>query len=63
MLHSCFLNFEHCLVSLFTDNDDEFIELTSYLQKNDICYFTTPPHTPEQNGVAERRHRHILETG
>ncbi|KAJ9555944.1 hypothetical protein OSB04_010558 [Centaurea solstitialis] len=28
-----------------------------------ISHFTTPPHTPEQNGIAERRHRHIVETG
>ncbi|CAA7042096.1 unnamed protein product [Microthlaspi erraticum] len=24
---------------------------------------TSPPHTPEHNGIAERRHRHIVETG
>ena len=23
---------------------------------------TTPPHTPEQNGIVERRHRHSVET-
>jgi len=23
----------------------------------------TPPHTPQHNGIAERRHRHIVETG
>ncbi|KAK1416517.1 hypothetical protein QVD17_32308 [Tagetes erecta] len=28
-----------------------------------ISHFTTPPHTPEQNGTAERRHRHVVETG
>ncbi|KAL4585747.1 hypothetical protein LXL04_010371 [Taraxacum kok-saghyz] len=51
------------LVSLFTDNGGEFIGLTSYLQQNGISHFTTPPHTPKQNGIAERRHRHIVETG
>ncbi|KAL4576014.1 hypothetical protein LXL04_012102 [Taraxacum kok-saghyz] len=51
------------LVSLFTDNGGEFIKLTTYLQQHGISHFTTPPHTPEQNGIAERRHRHIVETG
>ncbi|KAJ9558499.1 hypothetical protein OSB04_013113 [Centaurea solstitialis] len=51
------------LVSLFTDNGGEYQGLTSFLQTNGISHFTTPPHTPEQNGTAERRHRHIVETG
>ena len=25
--------------------------------------YTIAPHTPQQNGVSERRHRHIVETG
>ncbi|KAL4576526.1 hypothetical protein LXL04_012621 [Taraxacum kok-saghyz] len=51
------------IVSIFTDNGGEYIALTTYLQANDISHFTTPPHTPEQNGIDERRHRHIVETG
>lgn len=51
------------LVSLFSDNGGEYIGLIPYLQQNAISHFTSPPHTPEQNGVAERRHRHIVETG
>uniref|UniRef100_A0A251S8E3 Putative zinc finger, CCHC-type n=1 Tax=Helianthus annuus TaxID=4232 RepID=A0A251S8E3_HELAN len=51
------------LVSIFSDNGGEYIGLASYFQRNGISHFTTPPHTPEQNGVAERRHRHIVETG
>ncbi|KAJ0852435.1 putative RNA-directed DNA polymerase [Helianthus annuus] len=51
------------LVSLFSDNGGEYIGIIPYLQTNGISHFTTPPHTPEQNGVAERRHRHIVETG
>lgn len=50
------------LISLFTDNGGEFIKLTSYLKQHGISHFTTPLHTPEQNGIAERRHRHIVET-
>ena len=51
------------IVSLFTDKGGEFIKLSSYLQQHGISHFTTPPHTPEQNGIVERRHRHIVETG
>jgi transposase InsO family protein len=28
-----------------------------------ISHLTSPPHTPEHNGFAERRHRHIVDTG
>jgi len=28
-----------------------------------IDHFVSCPHTPEQNGIAERKHRHIVETG
>ncbi|KAL4586189.1 hypothetical protein LXL04_010821 [Taraxacum kok-saghyz] len=51
------------LVSLFSDNGGEYTGLIPYLQQHGISHFTTPPHTPEQNGVAERCHRHIVETG
>ncbi|KAL4575060.1 hypothetical protein LXL04_021901 [Taraxacum kok-saghyz] len=49
--------------SVTSDNGGEYIGLTSYLQQHGISHYTTPPHTPEQNGIAERRHRHIVETG
>ncbi|KAJ9541946.1 hypothetical protein OSB04_028452 [Centaurea solstitialis] len=54
--------FQTPLISLFTDNGGEYIGLSAYLQSQGISHFTTTPHTPEQNGVAERRHRHITET-
>ena len=41
----------------------EFIKLRSFLTQQGISHFTTPPHTPELNATAERRHRHIVETG
>lgn len=51
------------LVSIFTDNGGEYVALTNYFQENGISHFTTPPHTLEQNDIAERRHRHIVATG
>jgi hypothetical protein len=51
------------IVSLFSDNGGEFIKLKSFLANNGISHLTTPPHTPEVNGTAERRHRHVVETG
>ncbi|KAJ9566234.1 hypothetical protein OSB04_002200 [Centaurea solstitialis] len=55
--------FQTPLISLFTDNGGEYQGLASYLKSVGISHFTTPPHTPEQNGIAERRHRHVVETG
>ncbi|KAG7565206.1 Integrase catalytic core [Arabidopsis suecica] len=49
--------------TLFSDNGGEFVALRSYLQSCGISHLTSPPHTPEHNGVAERKHRHIVETG
>lgn len=29
-----------------------------------MAFLTSPhPHTPEHNGIAERKHRHVVETG
>ncbi|CAL9234412.1 unnamed protein product, partial [Arabidopsis halleri] len=41
----------------------EFLALRPYLQSNGIAHLTSPPHTPEHNGVSERKYRHIVETG
>lgn len=51
------------LIALYSDNGGEFIKLKHFLNSNGISHYTTPPHTPELNGTAERRHRHIVETG
>ena len=37
--------------------------MRSYLATHGISHLTTPPHTPELNGLSERKHRHIVETG
>ena len=48
---------------LFSDNGGEFVALRSFLATHGITHLTSPPHTPEHNGLAERKHRHIVETG
>ena len=55
--------FKTNIVALFTDNGGEYVGLSPYLASQGISHYTTPPHTPEQNGIAERRHRHVVETG
>lgn len=37
-------------------------ELSRYLVSNGILHQMSCPYTPEQNGLAERKHRHIIET-
>lgn len=49
--------------TLYSDNGGEFIVLREYLPTNGISHLTTPPHTPEHNGLSERKYRHIVETG
>ncbi|KAG7552793.1 Integrase catalytic core [Arabidopsis thaliana x Arabidopsis arenosa] len=55
--------FESKITTLYSDNGGEFIGLRQYLSSKGISHLTTPPHTPEHNGIAERKHRHIVETG
>ena len=45
------------------DNGGEFLAFKSYLQSQGISHQFSRPHTPEQNGRAERKIRHLLETG
>ena len=48
---------------LRTDNGTEYVnnEFESFLSAQGILHQTTCPDTPPQNGVAERKNRHILE--
>ncbi|KAJ3701119.1 hypothetical protein LUZ61_004824 [Rhynchospora tenuis] len=43
------------------DGGTEFKPIMSH--HSDITFQVSCPHTPEQNGVAERKHRHIVELG
>ena len=41
----------------------EYQSFTTLLQSSGIIHKVSCPHTHEQNGVAERKHRHIVESG
>ncbi|GAA0154731.1 hypothetical protein LIER_37951 [Lithospermum erythrorhizon] len=43
------------------DEGGEFHKLEPYLNKHGIPYRYSCPATPQQNGIAERKHRHIVE--
>ena len=47
------------------DNGSEYTnaEFQSYCSAHGILHQSSCPHTPEQNGVSERKHRHVVETG
>ncbi|BAB10876.1 polyprotein [Arabidopsis thaliana] len=55
--------FQSRIRTLYSDNGGEFIGLRPFLAAHGISHLTSPPHTPEHNGLAERKHRHIVETG
>lgn len=55
--------FQTKIQNLYSDNGGEFLALRSFLASHGISHLTTPPHTPEHNGMSERKHRHIVETG
>ena len=48
---------------LRSDNGREYksSELRQYLATHGIIHQTTCPNTPQQNGVAKRKNRHLLE--
>jgi transposase InsO family protein len=54
--------FSRKIKNVYSDNGGEFIKLRSILAARDISHFTIAPHTPQQNGTVERRHRHIVDT-
>ena len=57
--------FNSKLKILRTDNGSEYInnDFKSFCSISGILHQSSYPHTPEQNGVLERKHRHIVETG
>ncbi|KAM1666313.1 hypothetical protein ACFX1X_045967 [Malus domestica] len=51
------------IITFYSDGGGEYVKLKHFLSTNGITHLTTPPQTPEHNGVTERRHRHVVETG
>jgi len=49
--------------ALQSDNAKEFLALTKTLRCFGIDHRLTCPHTHQQNGFVERKHRLIVETG
>jgi len=49
--------------SVQTDWGGEYRKLNTYFKTISIHHRVICPHTHEQNGMVERRHRHIVETG
>ncbi|KAL1216653.1 Retrovirus-related Pol polyprotein from transposon RE1 [Cardamine amara subsp. amara] len=52
--------FNKKLLSVRSDNGTEFMILTNYFRSLGINHETSCVGTPQQNGRAERKHRHIL---
>ena len=53
----------HCIKSVQIDNAKEFLSLTRVLHNFGIVHRLTCPHTQEQNGSIDSKHRHIVDTG
>ncbi|CAL1385136.1 unnamed protein product [Linum trigynum] len=48
---------------VYSDGGGEFQKLCSFFQSTGLTHLLTPPHTPQHNGLAECKHRHVVETG
>lgn len=55
--------FNNKIVSVQSDNRSEFSLFKTSLTSIGISYRLSCPHTHHQMGTAERKHRHIVETG
>ena len=58
------VQFENKIKRIRCDNGGEFTSnnMLNFYNEKGILLETTCPHTPQQNGVVERKHRHLLET-
>ena len=56
--------FGHPIRILHSDNAKKYFSapFNSFMASHGKIYQSTCPHTPQQNGIAERKHRHIIET-
>eukprot|EP00261_Vitis_vinifera_P033501 XP_019074744.1 PREDICTED: uncharacterized protein LOC100253049 isoform X2 [Vitis vinifera] len=56
-----FTQFEFRIKTFRSDNGKEFTSLRSFFQDNGVIFQHSCVYTPQQNGVVERKHRHILQ--
>lgn len=56
--------FQKSIKILRSDSGGEYVstEFSSFLFVKGIIHQKSCPHTPQQNGIAERKNRHIIET-
>lgn len=59
--HYTLIQFESRIKTFRSDNGGEFISLRSFFQDNGVVFQHSCVYTPQQNGVMERKHRHILQ--
>jgi hypothetical protein len=55
--------FNKKIIPVQSDWGGEFEHVNSYFHKLDITHQVSYPHTHQQNGVVQRKHRHIVEMG
>ena len=53
--------FESHIKIFRSDNGGEFLSLQSFFKDNGVLFQYSCVYTPQQNGVVERKHRHILQ--
>ncbi|KAI0498995.1 hypothetical protein KFK09_019895 [Dendrobium nobile] len=55
---------QHQIKCLRSDGGTEYLNhnFKNFLNQQGISHQTSCPYTPEQNGLAERKHRHLIET-
>jgi hypothetical protein len=55
--------FHRKIIAVQSDWGGEYVKLNSYFRQIGIAHLVSCPHAHQQNGVAERKHRHIVEMG
>ncbi|CAA0817787.1 cysteine-rich RLK (RECEPTOR-like protein kinase) 8, partial [Striga hermonthica] len=64
-----FIHFKNFIENLYSkrikifqsDGGGEFVGMSKFLSENGIKHQISCPYTPEQNGLAERKHRHLIQ--
>jgi histone deacetylase 1/2 len=55
--------FDGKIIAVQSDWGGEYEKLNSFFTKIGITHLVSCPHAHQQNGAAERKHRHIVEVG